>query len=182
MRSRTVRLGALLGLLLVFFLPVLPYSQPGLSCGTSTYCFGAFPSYQGYQSVGFFLTGLGAVYGGYTPQAMSYVIESEWVSALNIVGVTLWVILPVVVACIWLLAPELARFSKISRAGFGVFGAGLFGLADLMLISMLQWDAFVLPFALTGMFFGASGILMAMYAMHTWPLGVWDNEDSAAIG
>ena len=180
MRTRTIRLGALLGILLVFFLPILPLQPPATIC-PFTYCIGILPSFQGYQSLGFFLIGLGAVYGGYTPQALSYGFESEWVSTPSIVGVLLWDFLPIAVACIWLLAPEVVRFSKVSRSGFGGFGAALFLLADLMLISMLQQDAFVLPFALTGVFFGASGILMVMFAMHTWPLGLWEREDSPRL-
>ena len=178
MRSRTVRLGALLGILLVFFLPILPYSQPVPTC--LTIC-ELPPALQGYQSLGFFLTGLGAVYWGYAPQAMSYGFASDWVSAPSTAGVLLWDVLPIAVACVWLLAPEVVRFSRVSRAGFGTFGAALFMLADLMLISMLQQAAFVLPFALIGVFFGASGILMVMFAMHTWPLGMWEREDSPAL-
>jgi len=187
MGSRTIRLGVFLGLvgfLLVFFLPVLPYTQPpGRPC--AGICIGVFPVIPGYQSLGFYTTGWGAISGswlaGYQPPAVTY-DSGDGFSTLTASGVFLAVVLPTVVASIWLLGPELVRFSKISRIGFGVFGAAIFGLADLMLISMVQQASFPWLFVLVGTLFGTSGVLMSMYAMHAWPIGVWERGDSPGVG
>ena len=191
MRSGNVRLGLvvfLVGFLFVFFLPLLPFthvvtpacSPPGQ--GGMSWCtdmpFGG--SYSGYQSIGHFLAGWGATYadwlGGYVPPAISYDLGGGY-STLTALSVTFSVMLPIAIACVWLLAPEIVKTSKILRMGFGVFGAALFALADLMLISMVQQASFPWLIGLTGAFFGASGVLMVMYSMHTWPLGMWEHKD-----
>jgi len=182
MGSRTIRLGVSLGLagfLLVFFLPVLPYTQlSGPPC--AAICVGVFPGFTGYQSLGFYATGWGAISGGwfagYQPPAVTYDFGGS-PSTLTAFGVFLAMVLPTVVACVWLLAPELVRFSKVSRIGFGVFGAAIFGLADLMLISMVQQAVFPWLFVFVGTLFGTSGVLMLMYAMHAWPIGMWERID-----
>jgi len=184
MGRRTVRLGVFLGLvgfLLVFFLPVLTYTLPPSPC--AGICIGIFPGFSGYQSLGFYITGWGAISGGwlegYQPPAITYDFGGG-PSTLTALGAFFTVVLPTVVACVWLLAPELVKFSKISRIGFGVFGAAIFVLADLMLISMVQQAAFPWDIVLVGTFYGASGILMVMHAMHTWPMAMWERGDSPA--
>ena len=197
MKGRTARIGAaagLVGFLFVFFLPVLPLApavSPG--CAGTDYCIGVFPVslWPAYQSLGHFLTGWGATYwggfddgqnfGGYVPPVISYDFGGGY-SALTAGGVVFLVVLPIVVVCAWLLSPELARFSKASRIGLGAFGGAQFALADLMLISTLQQADFPWVIVLTGAFFGASGILMMLYTMHTWPMGIWEREDLTVLG
>ena len=192
MNSRALRFGVVIVLsafVFVFFVPILPFTQvvtPTCSApgpGGISFC-SAMPwggSYSGYQAIGFLLTGWGATYsgwlGGYVPPPISFDFGSGY-STLTAEGVVFSVLLPIAVVSIWLLSPELVKSSRVTRAGLGVFGLFLFALADLMMVSMVQQARFPWFYDLLGTFFGASGVLMVLYAMHVWPLGLWEREDT----
>ncbi len=191
MRSRLLRVGAvtsLLAFVLVFFIPALPFTQvvitptcPAPGSGFSS-C-PAIPSggkYSGYQSIGLALANWGAAssdwLGGYVPPLMSFGTGSGF-TVLTAMGVIPFALLPIAAACLWLLRPELDRFARASRAAFGGFGLFLFIGANSILISMLRPAQFPLFPDLVGAFLGLNGILMILYAAHTWPIGLWERRE-----
>ncbi len=196
MNTRALRAGLAAGLLafvLLFFVPILPFTQvvkpfcgpPGP--GGFTSC-GPVPdggSSSGYQSIGHLTIGWGAIYsgwlGGYVPPSITYDL-GDGIQTLTGFEVLLAVVLPVAIACAWLFSPELVGFSRASRIVFFGFGAALFLLSDLLLISMGMSGGFPRIGVLFTVFFCSSGVLMMLHAMHVWPLGVWEREDHHALG
>ena len=199
MNLRLVRVGiacVLAGFLLVFFLPVLPFTN-AVNCNIPpgalypSVCLnpsGAF--YSGYQSIGHLLTRWGSVYsswyadsqnfGGYVSPAVSYGLGIE-VTFLSTLGFLLLFVFPAIVACVGLLAPEMVGFSRVSRIGFVAFGALTFIFSALLLASTLGQLVSSWPFLIVGVVLCPAGALMVSYGLRIWSLGPEYQDESDVL-
>ena len=87
-------------------------------------------------------------------------------SRLSTFGVLLFLALPMTVAGLGLLGPEIVKKSKVTRAGFVIFGAFVFALAAFVAL-------FSSPFNLgLALLFGGVlapiGGVMVLYGLHRW--------------
>ncbi len=123
------------GFLFVFFVPIIynatmfQCSNPGEACLTN-------PS--GLMSLGYLFFHWGATYSlepGWSGPTGGYFAPT--VGNLTTFGVLITYVFPLVVACIGLLAPKIVRLSKVTRIGFVTFGAFVFGMSVLFVLSMI---------------------------------------------
>jgi len=174
LNAKFLRIGsgaALLGFLFVFFVPVIndatmfQCSNPQLACLSN-------PS--GLKSIGYALVHWGGAYsfgGGGDPQLSGYTFLPDGYftmpdgSRLSAFGVLLFLALPIMVAGLGLLGPEIVK-SKVTKVGFVVFGAFIFALSALVAL-------FSTPFNLgLALLFGGVlapiGGLIVLYGLHRW--------------
>lgn len=175
--TRVISVATMIGLMFLFLLPFVPFTTtincevpPGVAV-PSPCLFSTKPSYTGYESVGYLLIGRGATYsdslGGYV---------TSQVGNLTAFGVLLTVVLPLVLACVGLLAPELVKRSQMSRAGLIFLGAFLAILESLSLFSMVS-GGFYPPLGVLGIALLVMGVAMVIYGMHPWALHRQDAKD-----
>ena len=182
MRGLRVGIGVLaVAFMVVFFLPLIPFSTPvHVSCSFS--CPGLPPPgsvNSGYNSIGYLVTGWGAVYsgwqGGYLPPTISYELSGE-LTTLTAFGALLAVVLPIVVCCVGLFSREIVKLSRVSRISFTVFGAFVFAFWSLIVATE---QPFLNPvFLLEGIWMIPVGAMMVAYGMGRWTFGV-PNAQSA---
>lgn len=142
----------LVGFLAVFFLPVV-YDTNLYPCSGGLMCL-SNPS--GLKSLGYWLFGWGGTYSfelGYAAPP---------VGSLTTVGVLLFYVLPLVVACAVLVGPELVSMSKVTRTGFVAFGAFVFVMSVLFVLSMIPMVA------LLGIALALISGMMVVYGMRIW--------------
>jgi hypothetical protein len=171
---------ALLGFLFVFFVPVI-YDATMFQCSNPQLAVEPFSGYtcltnpSGLKSIGYALFHWGAGYsfgGGGDPQLSGYTFLPDGYfpmpdgSRLSTFGVLLFLALPMTVAGLGLLGPEIVKKSKVTRAGFVIFGAFVFALAALVAL-------FSSPFNLgLALLFGGVlapiGGVMVLYGLHRW--------------
>lgn len=175
MNLRFARIGTtiiLLGFLLVFFLPLVPFTK-AVTCNAPPggFYFGCPPiptggSYSGYHSIGYLLTGWGASYSGWLGGYVAPAVANGACPGcyLTAFGVLLAVALPLVVAIAVFLSPEIVGLSKVTRIGFIAFGAFVVALSALLLISMIG-QGFQLVFALLGAVLVPTGSAMVVYGL-----------------
>ena len=128
----------LFGFLFAFFVPFI-YNATMFQCSNpAMLCLGN-PS--GLKSSGYLLFHWGGTYsfelGYYAPT----------VGNLTTFGVLITYAFPLVVACVGLLGPEIVRLSKVTRIGFAAFGAFVFAMSILFVLSTiptLVWLAIAL--------------------------------------
>lgn len=129
MQWRMLGASVLLGLLFVFFLPIV-YNSSMFQCGAGTVC---LSNRSGLQSIGYALFNWGAIYSfGYGASSPMNGYFAPSLDGLTSWAVLLIVVFPVTVATVTLLAPEIVRISRVARFGlvaFGAFVAILSGLA-----------------------------------------------------
>jgi hypothetical protein len=168
---RSLRFGAaalLFGFLLVFFVPMVydstmfQCSGPGFVCLTNQ---------AGLKSIGYTLFHWGAAFsfgGAGDPQLSGYSFLPDGYFAmpdggsLTAFGVLMLLALPVAVADIGLIAPELARKSRATRIGLAAFGAFILSLSILMFVSVASEGPNLEMLALAG-FLGFVGANMVFY-------------------
>ena len=164
----------LLGFLLVFFVPVI-YDATMFQCTNPA--FGCLSNPAGLKSIGYSLFHWGGAYsfgGGGDPQLSGYTFLPEGYfampmpdgSSLSTFGVLLFLALPIAIGGLGLLGSEIVKKSKVTRAGFIIFGAFVFALAALVAL-------FSTPFNLgLALLFGGVlapiGGLMVLYGLHRW--------------
>ena len=161
-----------MGFLFVFFVPVIydatmfQCTNPQLACLSNPF---------GMKSIGYAIFHWGGAYsfgGGGDQQLSGYTFLPEGYfktpdsSGLTAFGVLLFLALPMTVSGLGLLGPEIVKKSKVTRAGFVVFGAFVFALAALVAL-------FSTPFNLgLALLFGGVlapiGGLMVLYGLHRW--------------
>lgn len=92
----------------------------------------------GLMSFGYLFFHWGATYsfepGGPGPTGGYF---APTVGDLTTFAVLITYVFPLVVACIGLLAPKIVRLSKITRIGFVAFGAFVFAMSVLLVLSMI---------------------------------------------
>jgi hypothetical protein len=128
----------LFGLLFVFFVPFI-YNATMFQCGNPAMACLGKPS--GLKSLGYLIFNWGGTYsfelGYYAPP----------VGNLTTFGVLLTYAFPLIVACVGLLGPKIVRLSKVTRIGFATFGAFVFAMSILFVLSTiptLVWLAIAL--------------------------------------
>ena len=126
----------------------------------------------GLKSIGYTLVNWGGVYsfGGAFQQLWGYAVLPEGFftlpdgSQLSTFGVLLSVALPIAVAGVGFLGPEIVKKSRVTRAGFTAFGAFILALSVLLLISMLTEGLSLLPIVL-GIILFPVGTVMVLYGL-----------------
>jgi len=128
----------LFGFLFVFFVPII-YNATMFQCSNSAMVCLSNPS--GLRSLGSLFFHWGGTYsfelGYYAPP----------VGNLTTFGVLITYAFPLIVACVGLLGPEIVRLSKVTRIGFAAFGAFVFAMSILFVLSTiptLAWLAIAL--------------------------------------
>ena len=159
MNPKYLRFGvamALVGFLLVFFVPVV-YDAGLIQCSDAFAC----PSnLAGLESIGVVLFGWGAVYGF----AWGYSASMVYWGSLTTLGVLLFLALPTGVAAVCCIAPEIVRKSLASRIGFTLFGGFAFALSVVIFASMLG-EGFNLALALLAVTLFSFGSTMVIYGV-----------------
>lgn len=176
----TISLG-LSAFLFVFFVPII-YDPTMFRCVSSSFLCLTNPS--GWKSLGYWLVHWGAAYSpggagdpqltGYTFLPAGYFSLPGWrygsgssEAQLTAFGVLLFVALPAEVACIGLLALEVARRPHVARIRLAVFGASVLTLSALMYYSMVG-RGFRPILTLLGWSPGPAGAMMILYGPHRW--------------
>ena len=118
----------LFGFLFVFFVPFV-YNATMFQCSNpAMLCLGN-PS--GLKSLGYLFFHWGGTYsfelGYYAPT----------VGNLTTFGVLITYAFPLIVACVGLLGPEIVRLSRVTRIGFAAFGAFVFAMSVLFVLSTI---------------------------------------------
>jgi hypothetical protein len=148
MSLKHLRVGAalaLLGFVIVFFVPVI-YDPTMFQCANPSFACLSDPS--GLKSIGYTLFHWGGAYSfggagvgeplrGYAFLPDGYFALPDG-SRLTTFGVLLSVAFPAVVASVGLAAPEIVKKSLATRIAFTCFGGFIFALSLLMLVSMLS--------------------------------------------
>jgi hypothetical protein len=155
--------------LFVFFVPLVPYTTPYRCDANSLGCGPESPRgfITGFNSLGLPLVHWGASSGGflgggtYNPPVITDSLGgvSEQLTGF---GALIAVVLPLIAACVGLLAPELVRKSRATRIGFIVFGALAFAFSILMVVSLTA------SIALPGLLLIWEGGLIAFYGLRPW--------------
>jgi len=155
--------------LFIFFVPLVPYSIPyrcnnnGFGCGPES------PKgfITGFNSLGLQIVNWGASSGGflgggaYNPPVITDAFGGVWEQVTGFAAL-ISVVVPLIAACVGLLARELVRRSRATRIGFIVFGAFAFTLSILMVISMHP------SIALPGLVLLWEGGAIAFYGLRPW--------------
>jgi len=164
MKEVYIRIGAaavLLGILFVFFVPVVYSSNlyaDQMYAGSVT----APSNPAGLNSIWAAIFGLGAVCG--FEEGYSASIPYLGLGSLTTSGLLLLVVLPMLVATVGCMAPEIVKKSLATRIGFAVFGGGVFTLSVLVFASMLG-NTFNSLFATYGVVLFSEGSLMVIYGI-----------------
>jgi hypothetical protein len=118
----------LFGFLFVFFAPFI-YNATMFQCSNPAMACLSNPS--GLKSLGYLLFHWGGTYsfelGYYAPP----------VGNLTTFGVLITYVFPLMVACVGLLGPKIVKLSKVTRIGFAVFGAFVFAMSILFVLSTI---------------------------------------------
>jgi hypothetical protein len=174
---RTLGASVLLGFLFVFFLPIT-YDARLFACGLGGVC---LTNDSGLLSVGYAVFHWGATYSfGYgSPSPLNgYFAPNVTIELtdLSSFGELLFIVFPLLVASLALLAPEIVRISRVARLGFAGFGAFTTMLSAIVLSAAISH-----PFLPEFVFLPLAwvGGLIAMYGTRTWifsPMSRRDND------
>jgi len=170
-RGFHIRIGLaafLLAILFVLFVPVVYSSNvsgclpPPMIVGNWTGPGGCatMPNAAGLASIGAALFGWGAVYGF----EAGYSASLPWAGTFTTLGVLMLVALPLVVASVGCMAPEIVKKSVVTRAGLEAFGGIIFMLSALVFTSMLSYS-FNSYLAVYGAYLFSAGSLMFIYGV-----------------
>jgi hypothetical protein len=170
---RRLRIGiavSLVGFLALFFLPLIPFTRMiHASCVFSCAPIPSGGAYSGYDSIGYLMTGWGAIYsgwmGGYIPPVVSYDLSGE-LTTLTGFGALLAIVYPIAVGCVGMFGPEIVKWSRLSRVVFAGLGAFVFGFSSLILVS--EQPLLNPVFILEGAWLVPVGGLMIAYGMRRW--------------
>jgi hypothetical protein len=176
MWANRVRLGAalsLLGLLAFFFVPMI-YSPTMFQCTNAAVLCPAPPS--GLMSLSYALFHWGSTYslaswlsfGAYNIIPVGF-FALPGGNELTTVGSLFLVALPIAVVGLGLLGPEIARRTKVGRAGFTTFGVGSGVLSAAMFVSMAigarSNGGPAPPAVALGAFLGFGGSVIVLYGI-----------------
>jgi hypothetical protein len=166
LNARLVRIGiavGIMGFLLMFFLPILPFARAGSGvCGAAGY--GGFSlctrggAYSGYQSIGLSITGWGALYSNWFANSQNWGgYVAPIVGSLTTWGVLITFAFPLVITTVDLVAPEIVRASKLASYAFAALGGFTVIISVLFIVSMIS------TLAVLGMLLSPVGVLMVIY-------------------
>jgi hypothetical protein len=160
---RMLGVSILLGFIFVFFVPIV-YATRMFQCGEAAMC---LVNDSGLRSIGYVLFGWGGTYSfglGASSPLNGYFVPTP-ADPWPVGGVLLMVFLPLMVAAAGLLAPEIARVSRVARFGLVGFGASVTTLSALAVATTTPGpflaELIFLPMAW-------AGGLIVLYGMRGW--------------
>lgn len=176
MKTRVIRYG-LAGLisaaLFVFFVPFIPYHVTVSCPPTGSFGCPTPGDFGNYNSLGLTFFGWGAAYSfgaqTYSPPLVNFVSGGE-LNSMSPFGALFSIVIPLLVACVGLLAPEIVRFSRPGRVGLAGFGAAVLAFSIILLGSTLF--PVVPPLALAGLALTYEGIAILLSGVRPALLGL----------
>jgi hypothetical protein len=147
----------MLAALFVFFVQFIPHHVT-VSCPVVSYGCPTPGDFGNYNSLGLAIFGWGAAYSfgasTYSPPLVNFVSGGE-LNSMSLFGALISIIVPLIVASIGLLAPEIVGFSRPARVGLAGFGAAVFAFSIILLGSTLS--PLVPPLAIAGLVLAYEG-------------------------
>jgi hypothetical protein len=175
LRTRGIRFGLaglILAALFVFFAPLIPH-HVALNCPVPSYGCPTPGDFGNYNSLGLAVFGWGAAYSfgatTYSPPLVNFVSGGE-LNSMSPFGALFSMVIPLIVASIGLLAPEIVGFSRAARAGLAGFGAAVLAFSIILLGSTLS--PVVPPLALAGLALAYEGGALLLLGLRPASVGL----------
>jgi hypothetical protein len=170
-----------LAALLVFFVPFIPHHVT-VSCPVVSYGCPTPGDFGNYNSLGLAIFGWGAAYSfgasTYSPPLLNFASGGE-LNSMSPFGAPISIVVPLIVASIGLLAPEIVGFSRPARVGLAGFGAAVFAFSIILLGSTLS--PLVPPLAIAGLVLAYEGGAILVSGLRPALLGLAPPQVKRAI-